>query len=173
MFNLSKSEMKILHAKYWFKVERYDESYTDLIVLDTNLWSRWAAVRRAIWVQAAGCWVFVSPSAIFRGTEPVSGLTRAPLFCCTLYVFTFLSFVISALAMTGFHLLTWTGFQLLTWPSDVHCFGALGVGPGARTPQMGSDYSEKRGSRGRPFNCSSPTLLQIIDFIFGSIFRQI
>ena len=40
-------------------------------------------------------------------------------------ILSFLDFVSGNLALTG--------FQLLTLTSDFHCFGALGVRPGART----------------------------------------
>ena len=57
-------------------------------------------------------------------------------YCCTLYIFFFLDFVSGDLALTGFLLLTWT--------SNFHCFGTLGVLPGART--HGRDYSDCRAS---------------------------
>ena len=56
-----------------------------------------------------------------RGTEPVSALARAPLYCCTLYNFSFLDFVSDDLAKTD-----------LTLNMNVR-LGALGVGPGVRT----------------------------------------
>ena len=41
-------------------------------------------------------------SAILRGTEPVSALTRALLYCCALYNFSFLDFVSVDLSLTRF-----------------------------------------------------------------------
>ena len=66
-----------------------------------------------------------SPSTILRGTEPVSALISAFLYCYTLY--NFFSWILSvSYCLTG-------DLVLLTWTSDIHCFGALGLGPWALT----------------------------------------
>ena len=63
-------------------------------------------------------------SAILCGTEPICALTLALLYCCALYNFFFLGFC---------QLLSCANrASLLTWTADFHCFGALGVVPGAR-----------------------------------------
>ena len=83
-----------------------------------------------IWVQfLQGVAPSCSLSAILHGTEPVSTLTHALLYCCTLTIFSVLDFVGGDLALTGFSLLTWT--------SNFHCFGSLGVWPGSQGPGLG------------------------------------
>ena len=67
------------------------------------------------------------PLAILCGTEPVSGLTPALLYCCALYNFFFLGFC------------QWRSCldRVLTLKMNIllqfHCFGALGVLPGGQT----------------------------------------
>ena len=108
----------------------------------------------------AGCWYFCRPLVILRGSErPVSGLTRALIYCCALYTFYFL----------GFHQWQSRAERILTldiWTSNFHHFGALGVGPGARTQpyvrawRMGSDHSyclaSKQFRLKRPGHCCFP-----------------
>ena len=142
IFNLSIPKLIILCSKLrdmtssipFFSVDRYKLMAQ---------WLRRVAVSRGAWVQILqGTETFCLPSAILRGTEPVSALARALLYCCALYNFYFLDFLSGDLALTGFYFLTWT--------SDFNCFGALGVGPGARTWllawRMGRDFSFCRAS---------------------------
>ena len=142
IFNLSIPKLIILCSKLrdmtssipFFSVDRYKLMAQ---------WLRRVAVSRGAWVQILqGTETFCLPSAILRGTELVSALARALLYCCALYNFYFLDFLSGDLALTGFYFLTWT--------SDFNCFGALGVGPGARTWllawRMGRDFSFCRAS---------------------------
>ena len=56
-------------------------------------WLRWVAVSRATWVRIQhGTETFLRPSVILRGTEPVTALKRALLYCFALYNFVFLGF---------------------------------------------------------------------------------
>ena len=59
-------------------------------------WLRRLAVSRATWVRFPqgdpGDETPCSPLAILRGTEPISTLTRALLYCCALCDFVFLGF---------------------------------------------------------------------------------
>ena len=66
----------------------------------------------------AWCWTSLLPSAILRGTEPVTALTR----CCVTR-----AFILRLWQSRADRVLS------LTWTSDFHCFGALGVGPGGLT----------------------------------------
>ena len=80
-------------------------------------WLRWLAGSQAIYVQfkfQQGAEIFCSTSAIWRGTEPISALTRSLSYCCTLYNFFFSNFVSGDLALTGFWFLTKSHF-LLYW----------------------------------------------------------
>ena len=72
----------------------------------------------------AGCWHSLSLFAILRGTEPVSALTSALLYCS---IFFLSNFVSGNLTQTGFWLLTWT------WTSSLPLFCCtleLAPGPG-------------------------------------------
>ena len=81
----------------------------------------WVAMSWATWVWFQhSAETLCSPSTILRGTEPVSALTHALLYCCSL-----------SLSLSQAFL----GFS--QWPSfDFQCFGALGVGPGAQTQPL-------------------------------------
>ena len=75
--------------------------------------------------------IFFCPSAILWGTEPlaVSAWTLALSCCfaeCALHIF-YYYWILSVKFVSG-EVPAW----LLTWRSDFHCFGELGVGPGAR-----------------------------------------
>ena len=82
---------------------------------------------RATWIRfLPDAQILCSRSAILRGTKPINALTRAFFHCCDLY------------NRFPFEYRQWPTLAdrvvaLLTWTSDLHCFGALGVGPAART----------------------------------------
>ena len=96
-----------LHAKHWFKVAICDESCTffsakslrthglvvkvsrsesgDVVVVKA---SRSESGDDVTWIRfRQGTETLCSPSAILLGTEPVSALTRAHSYCCTLFSF--------------------------------------------------------------------------------------
>ena len=78
------------------------------------------------------------PFSSLRCTEPVSALTQALLYWFALYIFLQVLLWFHQWRSRADRVLTLnTNIRLplfwSTW-SDFHCFGALGVGPGARTP---------------------------------------
>ena len=63
------------------------------------LWSSLIKVWFKIWVKILGIWQTPTTSS---GTEPVSGLTLALLYCCALYNFSLLKFASGNLVLTEF-----------------------------------------------------------------------
>ena len=121
IFNWNNPRTTILHAKkaipgceklrviYCF----FQETRTLIRTFDSVIK---AASRRMLKLFAAPLPFCVSPSIHWHTRFYTAALS---------IIFIFLDFVSGDLALTGFSPLTWT--------SDFHCFGALGVGPGALT----------------------------------------
>ena len=120
MFNLSYPRTTILQAKKLFQIAICDNS--------CNLWLSSSGESPWVWrhgfessrvPKLSSTWplcVALSQSVYWHARFYISALS---------ITFSFLDFVSGNLALTG--------FQPLTWTSDFHCFGALGVGPWART----------------------------------------
>ena len=99
ILNLSNPRKTILHATKKFQVARYesyDESYT---VYFRRSFRTHGSVVKAVCSELGdlgsilgGAETPCSPLAILCGTEPVSALTRARLYCCIFYNCSFLGF---------------------------------------------------------------------------------
>ena len=85
VWQLEQSENDNPDAKNWFRVARYDESYT--LVIDRSIQAHVLVVKvdriksGTLVRFLRGAKTLCSPSAILRGTKPVSALTHALLYC--------------------------------------------------------------------------------------------
>ena len=113
-------------------------------------WWRWVAVSPTksgdLSMIPAGCWnseTLCLSWAFLRGTEPVSALTSALLYCCALYDFFFLGFVMQPRADRALTLkmniwlpLFWSTWSSARGPDSATCEGLV----------HGRDYSDCRAS---------------------------
>ena len=110
--------MQKISSRLWDKLSQYEAMSQCLRQVAVRLWA---------WVQITlGAETLCSTRAFCVALNP-SVHWRALLYCCTLYNFLFLDFVMLS------HDLALTAFYSLTWTSYLTCFGALGVRPWART----------------------------------------
>ena len=153
IFNLSSPRMTILHPKKWFQVAKFDESlpfffhrliqpYGSVVKASCGEQGNMPVASIAAFT-AQGAENHCCPQAILRGTEPVSALTSALFCCCALYNLMFLEFLQWQTPAES------AADRVLTLNMNIRLplFGALGVGPCARTRPhtlawpMGSDCS--------------------------------
>ena len=120
IFNLSNPRMTSLHAKNRFKVARKVPFFLRRIGSNSSLSSKGESQTRSESVDR--CSIVCSPSAILQGTESVSALTRALLYCRALYEF-FLDFISGELALTIWLPLFWSTWSRARDPDSATCVG--------------------------------------------------
>ena len=125
IFNLS--SLAILKwkpsGKDWFKVHTLFFLVEWFQLMALWLWRVTVSLATLVYCQQ-GAEALCCPMTILCSTEPVSGLTQAPLYCSLIL---FLHSLVSGD-------LVLTGFQLFTWTSDFHTWiGALGQDPATWT----------------------------------------
>ena len=112
IFNLSNPRSTILHEKSDCRLQNTSsniKSNIPVFFIDWHEsmaeWLRQNAESQAAWVRfPLGAETLCSASAILRGNEPVSALTRALLYCCALYNF-------SLSWMSSVAISLWQGFK--------------------------------------------------------------